>query len=46
MDELWFQQDSATYYTANEAINLFKETFSELIIPRRGPVRGLRDCTI
>lgn len=46
VDELWFQQDGVTYYTANEAINFLKETFIELIIPRHGPVRGLQDCTI
>ena len=27
VDDLWFQQDGATYHTAKETINLLKETF-------------------
>ena len=38
VDDLWFQQDGATCHTPNETINLFKETFGERIISRRGLV--------
>lgn len=38
VDDLWFQQDGATCHTANDTINLLKETFGERIISRRGPV--------
>ena len=37
-DDIWFQQDDATCYTANETINLLKEKFGESIISRNGPV--------
>lgn len=41
VDDLWFQQDGVTCHTANETINLLKETFGERIISRRGPVGGI-----
>ena len=36
VDDLWFQQDGATYHTANEKDNYLKKTFGERIISRRG----------
>ena len=38
VDDLWYQQDGAICYTANEIINLLKETFGQRIMSRRGPV--------
>ncbi|GFV92841.1 DUF4817 domain-containing protein [Trichonephila clavipes] len=36
--ELWFQQDGATCHTARATIDLFKDTFSDRLISRFGPV--------
>ena len=38
VQELWFQQDGATCHTARATIDLLKETFSDHIISRFGPV--------
>ncbi|GFV55531.1 putative DD41D transposase [Trichonephila clavipes] len=38
VQELWFQQDSATCHTARATINLLKYTFGDRLIPRFGPV--------
>ena len=46
-DDIWFQQDGATCHTANETINLLKETFGESIISRNGPVNWApRSCDL
>ena len=31
---IWFQQDGATYHTANEAIQLLYETFPDRVLSR------------
>ncbi|GFX67478.1 DNA-directed RNA polymerase subunit [Trichonephila clavipes] len=36
--ELWFQQDGATYHTARATIDLLKDTFGDRLISRFGPV--------
>ncbi|GFY30986.1 uncharacterized protein TNCV_1629591 [Trichonephila clavipes] len=36
--ELWFQQDGATCHTARATIGLLKDTFSDRLISRFGPV--------
>ena len=36
--DLWFQQDSAKYHTADKTIDLLKENFHEQIISRNGPM--------
>ncbi|GFY06082.1 uncharacterized protein TNCV_3107611 [Trichonephila clavipes] len=36
--ELWFQQDGATYHTARSTIDLLKDTFCDRLISRFGPV--------
>ncbi|GFV53089.1 transposable element Tc3 transposase [Trichonephila clavipes] len=38
VQELWFQQDCATYHTARATINLLKDTFGDRLISRFGPV--------
>ncbi|GFY14469.1 helitron_like_N domain-containing protein [Trichonephila clavipes] len=37
-NELWFQQDGATYHTARATIDLLKDTFGDRLISRFGPV--------
>ncbi|GFT31848.1 transposable element Tcb2 transposase [Trichonephila clavipes] len=38
VQELWFQQDGATCYTARATIDLLKNTFGDRLISRFGPV--------
>ncbi|GFW12784.1 transposable element Tc3 transposase [Trichonephila clavipes] len=38
VQELWFQQDDATCHTARVTIDLLKDTFSDRLISRFGPV--------
>ncbi|GFX72531.1 uncharacterized protein TNCV_4061281 [Trichonephila clavipes] len=38
VQELWFQQDGATCHTARATIDLLKDTFSDRLISRFGPV--------
>ncbi|GFX38710.1 transposase [Trichonephila clavipes] len=38
VQELWFQQDGATYHTARATIDLLKGTFGDRLISRFGPV--------
>ncbi|GFT69637.1 putative transposable element [Trichonephila clavipes] len=38
VQELWFQQDCATYHTARATIDLLKDTFVDRLISRFGPV--------
>ncbi|GFV94830.1 DUF4817 domain-containing protein [Trichonephila clavipes] len=38
VQELWFQQDVATYPTARATIDLLKDTFGDRLISRFGPV--------
>ncbi|GFV22409.1 putative LOC100569746 [Trichonephila clavipes] len=38
VQELWFQQDGATYHTARATIDLLKYTFCDRLISRFGPV--------
>ncbi|GFX30396.1 putative LOC100569746 [Trichonephila clavipes] len=38
VQELWFQQDSATCHTARATIDLLKDTFGDRLISRFGPV--------
>ncbi|GFV63294.1 uncharacterized protein TNCV_1373911 [Trichonephila clavipes] len=38
VQELWFQQDGATCHTARATIDLWKDTFSDRLISRFGPV--------
>ncbi|GFV29608.1 uncharacterized protein TNCV_329741 [Trichonephila clavipes] len=38
VQELWFQQDGATGHTARATIDLLKDTFSDRLISRFGPV--------
>ncbi|GFW09428.1 uncharacterized protein TNCV_3995351 [Trichonephila clavipes] len=37
-EELWFQQDGATFHTARATIDLLKDTFGDRLISRFGPV--------
>ncbi|GFT66997.1 transposable element Tc3 transposase [Trichonephila clavipes] len=37
VQELWFQQDGATYHTARATIDLLKDTFGDRLISRFGP---------
>ncbi|GFX56182.1 DUF4817 domain-containing protein [Trichonephila clavipes] len=37
-NELWFQQDGATWHTARATIDLLKDTFGDRLISRFGPV--------
>ncbi|GFV05690.1 hypothetical protein TNCV_2450181 [Trichonephila clavipes] len=41
VQELWFQQDSATCHTARATIDLLKDTFGDRLISRFGPVNWL-----
>ncbi|GFW58442.1 putative transposable element [Trichonephila clavipes] len=38
VQELWFQQESATCHTARATIDLLKDTFGDRLISRFGPV--------
>ncbi|GFW78009.1 uncharacterized protein TNCV_134791 [Trichonephila clavipes] len=38
VQELWFQQDGASYHTARATIDLLKDTFGDRLISRFGPV--------
>ncbi|GFX55198.1 putative transposable element [Trichonephila clavipes] len=38
VQELWFQQDGATCYTARATIDLLKDTLGDRLISRLGPV--------
>ncbi|GFU76245.1 putative transposable element [Trichonephila clavipes] len=38
VQELWFQQDGATWHTARATIELLKDTFGDRLISRFGPV--------
>ncbi|GFU35419.1 transposable element Tc3 transposase [Trichonephila clavipes] len=38
VQELWFQQDGATYHTARSIIDLLKDTVGDRLISRFGPV--------
>ncbi|GFV55245.1 uncharacterized protein TNCV_3279601 [Trichonephila clavipes] len=38
VQELWFQQDGATYHTARATIDFLKDTFGDHLISRFGPV--------
>ncbi|GFX03875.1 transposable element Tcb1 transposase [Trichonephila clavipes] len=38
VQELWFQEDVATYHTARATIDLLKDTFGDRLISRFGPV--------
>ncbi|GFV02906.1 putative transposable element [Trichonephila clavipes] len=38
VQQLWFQQDGATCYTARATIDLLKDTFGDRLISRFGPV--------
>ncbi|GFW35333.1 uncharacterized protein TNCV_594841 [Trichonephila clavipes] len=38
VQELWFQQDSATCHTARATIDLLKDTFGDRLISRFGPL--------
>ncbi|GFU14933.1 uncharacterized protein TNCV_191811 [Trichonephila clavipes] len=47
VQELWFQQDGATCHTARAIIDLLKDTFSDRLISRFGPVdRPPRSCDL
>ncbi|GFV98122.1 thyroid receptor-interacting protein 11 [Trichonephila clavipes] len=47
VQELWFQQDSATCHTARATIDLLKDTFGDRLISRFGPVNWpLRSCDL
>ncbi|GFV93854.1 putative DD41D transposase [Trichonephila clavipes] len=39
VQQLWFQQDGATCHTAHATIDLLKDTFSDRLISRFGPVK-------
>ncbi|GFW84661.1 DUF4817 domain-containing protein [Trichonephila clavipes] len=46
-DELWFQQYGATCHTARATIDLLKDTFSDRLISRFGPVNWTpRSCDL
>ncbi|GFV25327.1 hypothetical protein TNCV_1145981 [Trichonephila clavipes] len=44
VQELWFQQDGATYHTARATIDLLKDTFGNRLISRFGPVNWPPRC--
>ncbi|GFV94526.1 uncharacterized protein TNCV_3048191 [Trichonephila clavipes] len=44
VQELWFQQDGATYHTARATIDLLKNTFGDRLISRFGPVKWPPRC--
>ncbi|GFT05669.1 uncharacterized protein TNCV_1045271 [Trichonephila clavipes] len=47
VQELWFQQDGGTCYTALATIDLLKGTFDDRLISRFGPVTWrLRSCDL
>ncbi|GFV18571.1 putative DD41D transposase [Trichonephila clavipes] len=46
VQELWFQQDGATYHTARATIDLLKDTFGDRLISRFGPVNWPQDLVI
>ncbi|GFV69307.1 DUF4817 domain-containing protein [Trichonephila clavipes] len=47
VQELWFQQDGATCYTARATIDLLKDTFGDRLISRFGPANWLpRSCDL
>ncbi|GFT15752.1 uncharacterized protein TNCV_4943091 [Trichonephila clavipes] len=46
VQELWFQQDGATYHTAGATIDLLKDTFGDRLISRFGPVNWPQDLVI
>ncbi|GFV72028.1 putative transposable element [Trichonephila clavipes] len=47
VQELWFQQDSATCHTASATIDLLKDTFGDRLISRFRPVnRPPRSCDL
>ncbi|GFU84823.1 putative transposable element [Trichonephila clavipes] len=47
VQELWFQQDGATFHTARATIDLLKDTFGDRLISRFGPVNWIpRSCDI
>ncbi|GFV87858.1 putative DD41D transposase [Trichonephila clavipes] len=47
VQELWFQQDGATYHTARATIDLLKGTFGDRLISRFGPVNWpSRSCDL
>ncbi|GFY19460.1 putative transposable element [Trichonephila clavipes] len=47
VQELWFQQDCATYHTARATIDLLKDTFGDRLISRFGFVnRPPRSCDL
>ncbi|GFX69956.1 uncharacterized protein TNCV_2079361 [Trichonephila clavipes] len=47
VQELWFQQDGATCHTARATIDLLKDTFSDCLISRFGPVNWpSRSCDL
>ncbi|GFW52434.1 transposable element Tc3 transposase [Trichonephila clavipes] len=47
VQELWFQQDGATCYTARATIDLLKDTVGDRLISRFGPVKGPpRSCDL
>ncbi|GFU04428.1 transposable element Tc3 transposase [Trichonephila clavipes] len=44
VQELWFQHDGATCYTARATIDLLKDTFGDRLISRFGPSCSFRFC--
>ncbi|GFV03542.1 transposable element Tc3 transposase [Trichonephila clavipes] len=47
VQELWFQQDGVTCYTARATIDLLKDTFGDRLISRFGPVNWpQRSCDL
>ncbi|GFV79492.1 transposable element Tc3 transposase [Trichonephila clavipes] len=47
VQELWFQQDGATYHTARAPIDLLKDAFGDRLISRFGPVNcSPRSCDL
>ena len=47
IDDMWFQQDCATSYTARVTVDLLKGQFGERVISRNGPVEWLpRSCDL
>ncbi|GFW02636.1 uncharacterized protein TNCV_2456501 [Trichonephila clavipes] len=46
VQELWFQQDGATFHTARATIDLLKDTFGDRLISRFGPVYADKPQTL
>ena len=47
VSDMWFQEDSATCYTATESFNLLRKKFSNKIIPRNSAVNSPpRSCDL